>query len=136
MDAPGGLCVFGMGLWCAHGLEEGLKEGVIESKMRLEPAGLSQALIRWLGRCLVTFGTSGLLIIAHLAQDGHHTGALGMFMPQSGAGYPEGSPIQDSGLPDLTSTAQFQGGQPRGSLAIYQEAHGSVEGLNWRQSYD
>lgn len=68
MDAPGGLFVFGMGLWCAHGLEEGLKEGVIESKMRLEPAGLSQALITWLGRCLVTFGTSGLLIIAHLAQ--------------------------------------------------------------------
>ena len=132
----GGLYVFGVGLWCAHGLEEGLKEGVMESKTWLEPAGLSQAPITRLGRCLVTFGTSGLLITAHLAQDGHGTGALGMFMPQSGAGYPEGSPIQDSGLPGLTGTTEFQGGRPRGSLVIYQEPHGSVEGLNWRQSYD
>lgn len=108
----------------------------MESKTWLEPAGLSQAPITWLGRCLVTFGTSGLLITAHLAQDGHGTGALGMFMPQSGAGYPEGSPIQDSGLPGLTGTTEFQGGRPRGSLVIYQEPHGSVEGLNWRQSYD
>ena len=42
VDAPGGLCVFGVGLWLAHGLEEQLKEGVMENKMRLEPAGLSR----------------------------------------------------------------------------------------------
>lgn len=42
MDASGGLCVFGVGLWLAHGLEEQLKEGVLENKMRLEPAGLSR----------------------------------------------------------------------------------------------
>lgn len=85
-DAPGGLCVFGVGLWCAHGLEEGLTEGVMESKTWLEPAGLSQVLITCLSRCLVTFGTSGLLITAHLAQDGHGTGALGMFMPHQRMG--------------------------------------------------
>lgn len=42
VDAPGGLCVFGVGLWWAHGLEERLKEGVMENRMRLEPVGLSR----------------------------------------------------------------------------------------------
>lgn len=58
----------------------------------------------------MTSGTSGLLATAQLAQDGRGTGAPGMFMPQSGAGYPEGSPIQGSGLPGPTSTTQFQCG--------------------------